>query len=225
VIQANLVQKNDQYHIVGEIQNIDNVPAYITVDGSLMDEKGYLLARYNAGNAIIRRLLPNEKTPFRIDFIDKIEDAGNKLYLEDKRDYKDEYFKAPKDFNVFVRTMVSGQKMYKLTGIKDLAIKGNELTGALVNYGTNEISIPQILLAEYSADGQMKWLEDVFLESGIRPQREKEYKLFVNGTSKVQIDYFEEIDDHIGIDKVSKINKIDQSILKVFTNGFVYDLN
>ena len=84
---------------------------------------------------------------------------------------------------------------------------------------------------------------DSFLETGIRPQREKEFtlkskidevrlikkgkghELFVNGTSKNQIDYFDKIDDHIGIDNVSKINKIDHSTLKVFTNGFVYDLN
>ncbi len=243
IIQANLVQKDSVFYIVGEIQNVDNVPAYITVDGSLLDKKGDLLARYNAGNGIIRRLLPNEKTPFRIDFKDKISTNSGKVYLENKGDYDDEYFKEPFDFNVFVRTMVTGQKMYKLTGIKDLSIKGNQLTGSMVNYGTNEISIPQIMLAEYAQDGSMKWMDDSFLQSGIRAQRGKEFslkskidevvlvrkgtenQLFVNGTSKNKIDYFDEIKDHIGIENIAKINKVDNSTLKVYTNGFVYDLN
>ena len=139
--------------------------------------------------------------------------------------------------------MVSGQKMYKLTGVKDLLIQGNELQGSIVNYGTKEISIPQILLAEYNFSGQLKWLENSFLESGIRPQREKEFFLkskidevtvvkkansdflYVNGTSKTQLDYFDEIDDHIGEDRVVKVNKIDNSTLKIYLNGFVFDLN
>ncbi len=244
IIQASLVEKDDEYYIVGEIQNIDNVPAYITVDGALEDKRGNLLARYNAGNAIIRRLLPNEKTPFRIDFVNNsMEELGNQLYLESKNDYVDELYKKPVDFRVFVRTMVSGQKMYKLIGVKDLAIKGNELTGSMINYGTKEISIPQILLAEYNPNGQLKWLDDSFLESGIRPQREKIFflksridevtvvkngntdRLFVNGTSKTQLNYFDKIDDHIREEGTMKINKIDNSTLKIYLNGFVFDLN
>ncbi len=244
IIQSSLVKKDDQYYIVGEIQNVDNVPAYLTVDGTLMDKHGNLLARYNAGNAIIRRLLPNEKTPFRIDFINnsQIENA-NYSYLENKNDFKNEHFKEPTNFKVFVRTMVSGQKMYKLTGVKDLSIKGNELKGSIVNYGTKEISIPQILIAEYDFSGQLKWVDDSFLESGIRPQREKEFFLkskidevniikkansdflYVNGTSITQLNYFDEIDDHIGEDRIVKVNKIDNSTLKIYLNGFVFDLN
>ena len=244
ILQASLVKKDNQYHIVGEIQNIDNVPTYITVDGLLTDERGNSLARYNAGNAIIRRLLPNEKTPFRIDFVNKSDvDNGDVLYLDSSIGYNSEFYKLPVNFNVYVRTMVSGQKMYKLTGVKDLSIKGNELKGAIVNYGTKEISIPQLLLAEYTPSGELNWLQDNFMENGIRPQREKNFtlkskidevtvvkkgssdRLFVNGTSKEHLNYFSDIGDHIGVERDMKINKIDKSTLKIYVNGFVFDLN
>ncbi len=244
ILQSSLVQKDGNYYIVGEVQNVDNVPAYITVEGSLLDEKGKLISRYNAGNAIVHRLLPNEKTPFRIDFesqLDSLEE--NYLYLESNQDYANEVYKVPDDFNVFIRTMVSGQKMYKLMGVKELSVSGNDVNGSLVNYGTNEISIPQILLAEYDQSNQLKWIETKYLNSGLRPQRKKKFKikskidevllvktgsenqLFVNGTSKGQMKYFDRIEDHLNEQNNIKLNKIDKSTLKIYMNCFVYDLN
>ena len=244
ILQANLVLRDGNYHIVGEVQNIDNVPAYITVEGSLLGENGNLISRYNAGNAVIHKLLPNEKTPFRIDFVNKVDTSSyDYSYLENKNDYANEYYLDPVDFNVYIRTMVSSQKMYKLIGEKDLVISGNDVTGDIVNYGTNEISIPQIFLAEYDHVGQIKWLETKYLASGIRPQREKAFEiksqidevtlaklgkndnLFVNGTSKGQMDYFDDIENHIGELKEPKLEKVDNSKLKIYVNGFVYDLN
>jgi len=244
ILQANLVKKDGNYHIVGEVQNIDNVPAYITVEGSLLGKNANLIARYNAGNAIIHKLLPNEKTPFRIDFVNKIDtNTYNYTYLENKQDYVDEFYVEPVDFNVYVRSMVSGQKMYKLIGANNLSISGNDIKGDVVNYGTNEISIPQIFLAEYDHLDNLKWIETKYLPSGVRPQREKEFhiksvideitlakigninNLFVNGTSMGQLDYYEDIENHISELKEPRLKKIDNNKLKIFVNGFVYDLN
>jgi len=244
IMQAALVLKDGNYHIVGEVQNVDNVPAYITVEGSLIDKNDNLISRYNAGNAIVHRLLPNEKTPFRIDFESQIDTLlEHYTYLESNQDYANEVYKKPDDFNVLIRTMVSGQKMYKLTGVKELEVNGNAVNGLLVNYGTNEISIPQILLSEYDPSGQLKWVETKYLNSGLRPQRKKEFsikskidevslvkkgnkdQLFVNGTSKGQMNYFHDIDDHLNENNTIKLNKIDNTTLKIYTNGFVYDLD
>lgn len=243
IAQANLVIKDSTYYIVGEIQNLDNVPAYVTVEGTLLDENNNLIARYNAGNAIVRRLLPNEKTPFRIDFENDINSrVENNYYLESNIGYSNKVYKEPANFNVLVRTMVSGQSMYKFAGIKHLSIRGNVVDGSLINYGTREISIPQIMLAEYDQKGNIKWLETKYLRSGLRPQRKKDFtikskidevylvevgkdfNLFVNGTSKGQLNYFDNLEDHISENKSHRLNKIDKSSLKTYLNCFVYDL-
>lgn len=243
ITQANLVIKDSVYYIVGEIQNLDNVPAYITVEGTLLDENNKLIARYNAGHAIVRRLLPNEKTPFRIDFENAIDSqVENNYYLESNIDYSNRVYKVPTNFNVLARTMASGKSMYKFAGIKNLSIKGNEVSGSVINYGTKEISIPLVMLAEYDQKGNIKWLETKYLSSGLRPQKKKDFtikskidkvhlvelgkgnNLFVNGTSKGQLNYFENIEDHINENPSIKLNKIDKSTLKTYLNGFVYDL-
>lgn len=243
VLQSNLVLKDGNYYIVGEIQNVDNVPAYVSIEGSLLDDNNNLIARYNAGNAVVHRLLPNEKTPFRIDFENKLDSlVQNSYYLESNNDYSNKVYKVPTSFNVQVRTMVSGQRMYKLAGLKDLSVKGNIVSGSLINYGTKEISIPQVLLSEYDPKGRIKWLETKYLRSGLRPQRKKEfsikstinnvhlveagkeYNLFVNGTSKGELNYFDNIEDHLNENNSIKLNKIDNSTLKIYLNAFVYDL-
>jgi hypothetical protein len=53
---------------VGEVVNVDVDPADVTVNAQLRGTDGALLAGYDAAQVIVHKLLPGERTPFRIDF-------------------------------------------------------------------------------------------------------------------------------------------------------------
>ena len=164
ITTANLVHHQDHYHIVGEIYNIDNDPAYISIAAVLYDEHGNEVVRANADEILIHNLLPKESSLFRIDF--------------------DENLKVPdtlgapiiKNFVVFARSMVTDETMYKFTGIRELYLGKRTLSGYYDNYGNKEISIPQVL-SGFSNGQNLLWVDATYLSRGIRPQREKQFKI------------------------------------------------
>src|SRR5439155_21147256 len=68
IISQNAVQDADNFYIVGEVVNEDTVPAQIGVNATLIGQNGEQMARENSFDNIVHTLMPNEKTPFRIDF-------------------------------------------------------------------------------------------------------------------------------------------------------------
>ena len=54
---------------------------------------------------------------------------------------------------------------------------------------------------------------------------ERDYNLFVNGTSRESLDYYDNIEKHIGDKNIQLLNKVNTNKIKIFENGFVYDLN
>ncbi|MDQ1287348.1 MAG: hypothetical protein QG622_913 [Actinomycetota bacterium] len=54
--------------VVGEVTNIDTVPADVTVSAHLRDADRTLLSSWNAAQVINHQLLPGETTPFRLEF-------------------------------------------------------------------------------------------------------------------------------------------------------------
>ncbi|MDX1314808.1 MAG: hypothetical protein R3356_04845, partial [Eudoraea sp.] len=68
VISARLVEFEGQYAIVGEIQNVDEVPADVVIKATLYNEDNKELASFNAKYEMKHKLLPKETTPFKIYF-------------------------------------------------------------------------------------------------------------------------------------------------------------
>lgn len=180
IIQANLIKSKDGYHVVGSVQNIDNVPSFVSMEAIMYDKNGNQIDRAKAGEKIIHDLLPKETTPFRIDF------------------KNGPYYYKPHEVVLFAKTLVSDKELYKFQGIANLKSQEDKLTGHIINYGTNEINIPQILYAQYDENQTLFWVGKEYLEKGIRPQRKKSFSLSL-------------ADKQIA----EKINKID----KVFING------
>lgn len=162
--EAALVEYEGGYHIVGEIHNIDNDPAFVTVEAVIYSESGKEMARANADEILIHNLLPKESSIFRIDF--------------DQLTLGQDTIGAPlvHDFVVFARSMVTDESLYKFTGIRKLKLGRRSIKGGFDNYGNQEISIPQIL-SGYIQDEKLIWVDVDYLSKGIRPQREKPFEV------------------------------------------------
>jgi len=225
VIQANFIKDSLGVYVVGSLQNIDNLPGFVSIEARVYDENGDELERAKAGHQVVHDLMPKETTPFKIDF-------KNSTVLQS--DLKS------KEVVLFLKTLVSDKEMYKFMGTKNMKITNQEkIQGQLLNYGTNEINVPQIIQAQYDQEGNIYWVESTFLERGIRPQRKKPFALSINkkeknshiySISKIFINGSPNVDMKINLmatknSKFKNWKKTKKGYTELKANGFVYDLN
>ncbi|MEY8850075.1 hypothetical protein AB9K26_14740 [Psychroserpens sp. XS_ASV72] len=231
ILNAKLVKHNNQYAIVGEVQNIDNVPADVVLKGSLYNDENKLLATYNAKYHMKHKLMPKETTVFRIDFEgiawSRIQDSIPKSFNPDEFtpiDLKEQ----PTKFNLQAAGNVSGIGLYKDLSISHLKIKSDTITGELFNSGIEEVTIPQVLVSYYDHSKTLIWVDHIFVKEGIRQQRKQQflYPLLPSNTVEIISDNME----HVFVnglpnqpisDKIvpNRIDKHSQSELQKLTNS------
>lgn len=190
ILSATLVRYNNQYAIVGEIQNIDNVPADVVVKGTLYNENNKQLASYNAKYVIKHKLLPKEITSFRVDFEgiawlnpnEKVPATFNPHEFTPIT-----LTEQPTKFNLQIAGNVTTTDLYKHVAISNLVINSKKIVGTLFNYGIQEVTIPQLLISYYTENKNIIWVEHQFLREGIRIQRKQtfEYPIQLNDSIEV----------------------------------------
>jgi len=235
VLSAKIVASQNQYHIIGTLQNIDNVPADVVVKGTLYDQKDKKLASFNAKHQIKHKLMPKETTSFRINFEDIAwqENTSIKPKIFDPDEFTTKIFNdIPDKFNLQCAGNVANVDLYKGVAIQELSIYQNALAGILFNAGVQEVTIPQLLISYYDKDKNLVWVDHSYLQEGIRPQRKKyfEYSLldlstitaisssmenvFVNGLSN------QEISKKVVLNRLHK--EADVSFVEVNGKGYKY---
>ena len=190
VLSAKLVKFNNQYAVIGEIQNIDNVPADVVVKATLYSEENKPLANYNAKYAIKHKLLPKEITSFRIDFegiawLNK-NDVIPKTFNPNQFtpiDLKE----APVKFNLQCAGNVATKDLYKNVAISNIENNENSIKGTLFNYGIQEVTIPQLIFSYYNDAKELIWVEHQFLDEGVRVQRKQRFEHSLLGEGNVEI--------------------------------------
>ena len=179
IISAKLVKFNNHYAIIGEIQNIDNVPSDIVLKGTLYNNKSKELASYNAKYHVKHKLMPKEISSFRINFEGiawtKTKDAIPKTFNPDEFT-PIEFEEQPTKFNLQVAGNVSNSDLYKDLVLSDLSINSKNIKGTLFNSGLQEITIPQLLITYYNKNKNIVWVDHLFLKNGIRQQRKKYFE-------------------------------------------------
>ncbi len=190
IVSAKLVQYEDQYSIIGEIQNIDNVPADVVLKGTLYNENNVELATFNAKYHVKHKLMPKEITSFKINFEgvawSKKEDhipATFNPYEFTPIDLREK----PTKFNLQAAGNVAGLDLYKDLTVSDLTIKKNVINGTLFNSGLNEVTVPQILISYYTKDKSMRWVDHIFLDEGIRQQRKLSFNYKLMQKSNIRL--------------------------------------
>ncbi len=190
ILTAKLVKFNEHYAIVGEIQNIDNVPADVVLKGSLYNSENKELATYNSKYHVKHKLMPKEVSSFKINFEgiawSNTKDSIPKTFNPDE--FTPVNFESPPTkFNLQVAGNVSGSDLYKDIVLSDLNVYPESIEGQLFNSGLDEITIPQLLITYYNAKKNMVWVDHLFLENGIRQQRQQHfsYSILQNDAFKV----------------------------------------
>ena len=179
VLSAKLIKHHNSYALIGEVQNIDNVPADVVLKGTLYNDDDKELATFNAKYHVKHKLMPKEVSSFRINFEgiawSKTQDSIPKTFNPDEFTPV-EFDEQPTKFNLQVAGNVSGSDLYKKATLSDLEISSDAISGRLFNSGLEEITIPQLLITYYDDHKNMMWVDHLFLEEGIRQQRQHPFE-------------------------------------------------
>jgi len=120
--------------------------------------------------------MPKEVSSFRINFEgiawSKTQDSIPKTFNPDEFT-PIEFEEQPTKFNLQVAGNVSGSDLFKSTTISISDIDEQSISGSLFNGGTEEVTIPQLLVSYYDADKNLVWVDHLFVKEGIRQQRKQ----------------------------------------------------
>ncbi len=178
VLSTRLVQLDSSYAIVGTIQNVDNVPADISVTGALYDSDNNELARFNAKDVVKHKLLPKEITPYRINF----EGIAWQHKSEEKpATYNPNLFididlaETPVNFEIQVAANVATTDLYQSIAVSNVRQEKEQLKGFLFNPSMEEATIPQLLISYYNQDKELLWVESKYIDESVRQQRKRPF--------------------------------------------------
>lgn len=140
--------------IVGLVSNQGNYPAQITVTAILRNKNGERLAETNVMDVMEHQLLPQEITPFRVDFF-----GADATALTDLSQIA--------SAELIVRGVPTAFNLERPLAI----INGNQV----YNSGARRVDIPHLLFAHFDADQHLIWVDNLYLDRAISPNGALEF--------------------------------------------------
>ncbi|MAU16991.1 MAG: hypothetical protein CMH46_15795 [Muricauda sp.] len=190
VLSAKLVKYQGSYSIIGKLQNIDNVPADVSIKGTLYNKNNTQLAQYDAKFHAKHKLMPKETTTFRVDF-EGIAWSSTKDTLPPT--FNPDQFtpisldEQPVTFDLQCAGNVATTDLYKSVALQEWTLEQDFLKGTLFNYGAQEVTIPQVLTSYYTEEGELLWVEHHFTLDGIRIQRKQSFEITMRDLTNLEI--------------------------------------
>jgi len=156
VMSMNAVERDDRVVIVGEVVNEDTVPAYVSVNATLLRPDGSTIDEEGSFDTMSHSLLPKQVAPYRIDF------PGVRLEQVKSVRMAAHANLVPASADPVIA--VTGQKLDKDK------LGQNILRGDLVNQSGQSVDIAQVLAAYYDANGKVIWVSAGYVSQALLPQ-------------------------------------------------------
>jgi NTF2-like N-terminal transpeptidase domain len=142
--------------IVGEVLNEDTVPAFVSVNATLVGKDGRTIGQESSFDKMSHVLLPKEVSPFRIDF------PNVKL-----ADVKSVRMQPGSTLTPASADPVIGVVHQRL----ETDARGRRvLAGELLNESGQVVNIPHVLATYYNNTGQVIWVSDGYVDKALLPQ-------------------------------------------------------
>jgi hypothetical protein len=173
ILSMNAVVHDGSLIIMGEVENEDTVPAFISVGAVLTDNNGKDVADESSFDKISHVLLPKEVSPYRIDF------PGMK-----KSDVKSvrmthDWMLVPASADPVIGVL--HQKIEKdLTG-------RTVLKGELLNESGTIVNIPHVLATFYDNSGKVIWVSDAYSDHALQPQTPQPFSVALRDDLAAQV--------------------------------------
>jgi hypothetical protein len=156
IISMNAVDSAEGAVVMGEVTNEDTVPAFVTVNATLVDAAGNPIDEESSFDKIAHVLLPKQVTPYRIDF--------PTLSL-----------KNVKNVRMDVKASLVPASADPVIGVMDQRIDSDAqgksiLHGDLLNQSGQTVNIPHVIASFYDNDGKVVWVSDGYVDRALLPQ-------------------------------------------------------
>jgi hypothetical protein len=152
----NAIPQDNNTIIVGEIENEDTVPGFVSVGATLIGKDGSVLGEETSFDKISHTLLPKEISPFRIDF------PGVKL-------------SSIKSVRMQPNSMLVPAAADPVIGVLHQRVETDArgrhvLKGELLNESGSVVNIPHVLATYYDNSGKVIWVSDGYVDQALPPQ-------------------------------------------------------
>jgi hypothetical protein len=156
IISMNAIERDGATIVLGEIENEDTVPAFVSVNATLIDNKSNVIGEESSFDKVSHTLLPKEISPFRIDF--------PKLRLS-----------QVKSVRMQPNSMLIAASADPVIGVLhervDKDLRGRPvLKGELLNESGVAVNIPHVLATYYDGSGKVVWVSDGYVDQALQPQ-------------------------------------------------------
>jgi len=173
IISMNPVEKDGNFILLGEIENEDTVPGFVSVAATLIGKDGQTLAQEESFDKISHVLLPKEISPFRIDFPKISRDRIQSVHMQPN-------------------AMLVPASADPVIGVMHQALQRDArghsvLVGELMNQSGAQVDIPHVLATFYDDGGKVIWVSDGYVDQSLAPQTPVAFSIGVRDDLAQQI--------------------------------------
>jgi hypothetical protein len=156
IISMNPVEKDGNFTLLGEIENEDTVPGFVSVSATLIGKDGKTIGQEESFDKISHVLLPKEISPFRIDFPNVSRERIESVHLQP---------------NAMLVPASADPVMGVMHQVLQKDARGHSvLTGEVVNQSGQTVNIPHVLATFYDNSGKVIWVSDGYVDQSLAPQ-------------------------------------------------------
>ena len=156
ILSMNNTERDGSLIVMGEVENEDTVPAFISVGAVLTDKNGKDIAQESSFDKVSHVLLPREVSPYRIDF------PGVKLADVKGGRMTHDWMLVPASADPVIGVLHQHLE-------KDF--KGRTvLKGELLNESGQTVNLPHVLATFYDNTGKVIWVSDGYVDQALQPQ-------------------------------------------------------
>jgi hypothetical protein len=154
IIDMHPVQRADGVMVLGELLNEDVVPAYVSVNATLLGKDQSPIATGGSGDKISHLLLPKQVTPFLIQFPDRTLSGVSGIRMT--------------PFSTLISA--SADPVIEIDNQHLSPAPDASLSGQLINQSGQIVNVAHVLGTFYDKSGQLVWVADRYVSTALLPQ-------------------------------------------------------
>jgi hypothetical protein len=163
IVDMRPVQRAEGVVVLGELLNEDVVPAYVSVNATLIGKNQQTIASEGSFDKISHLLLPKQVTPFLISFPNaSLSDVGSVRM-------------SP--FSTLVPA--SADPVIEIDNAKLNPAPDASLTGQVINQSGQVVNVAHVLGTFYDSTGHVVWIADEYIDYALLPQTPESFNIHI----------------------------------------------
>lgn len=163
IVDMHPVSRAEGVFVMGELLNQDVVPAWVSVDATLVGKSGQVLGTAGSFDMIVHTLLPKQVTPFIIRFPNvELSQVGSIRMTPHS-----------------VLVSASADPIIEVQNEKYTPGVNAALTGEVSNQSGQVVNFAHVLTTFYNRDGQLVWVAGRYIDRALLPQTPVDFRVSV----------------------------------------------